>query len=218
MKRRFADRIATPLGVAWAVVDEHGALVHLDFERRPGPPDSCPGSPGSSPASSPEKRRGQAGAWRSQGSGDPRKGGRIPLERNPKALQPLKRALERYFRGELRSFDLPLAPEGTPFQRRVWRALCRVPYGATVSYGELARRIGRPGASRAVGRANATNPISIVIPCHRVIGADGTLTGYGGGLGRKQRLLELEARGAAGKRRSRGRARAQPATPAPISA
>jgi O-6-methylguanine DNA methyltransferase len=212
MKKRFADRIATPLGVAWAVVDERGALVQLDFERRPGPPGSSPGTPGSSPALS---ARGKKTARLEPGV--PGKGKRIPLERNPEALQPLKRALERYFRGELRAFDLPLAPEGTSFQRRVWRALCRVPYGATVSYGELARRIGRPGASRAVGRANATNPISIVIPCHRVIGADGTLTGYGGGLGRKKRLLELEARGSAGQRRARGRGR-QLATPAPISA
>ena len=103
-------------------------------------------------------------------------------------------ALERYFSGALRTFGLALAPAGTPFQRRVWDELCRIPYGETISYIELARRLGDPNAVRAVGRANATNPIPIVVPCHRVIGADGTLTGYAGGLERKRALLELEAR------------------------
>ena len=101
--------------------------------------------------------------------------------------------LEAYFAGALRRFDLPLAPEGTPFQREVWSALTAIPYGETVSYGELARRLGRPAASRAVGAANGQNPIPIVIPCHRVIGADGSLTGFGGGLAIKRRLLDLEA-------------------------
>jgi methylated-DNA-[protein]-cysteine S-methyltransferase len=101
--------------------------------------------------------------------------------------------LEAYFAGELRRFDLRLAPEGTPFQREVWSALTTIPYGETVSYGELALRIGRSNASRAVGAANGRNPIPIVIPCHRVIGADGSLTGFGGGLAIKSQLLELEA-------------------------
>ena len=101
--------------------------------------------------------------------------------------------LEAYFAGALRRFDLPLAPEGTSFQREVWSALTAIPYGETVSYGELARRLGRPAASRAVGAANGQNPIPIVIPCHRVIGADGSLTGFGGGLAIKRRLLDLEA-------------------------
>lgn len=100
--------------------------------------------------------------------------------------------LDRYFAGELRQFSLPLAPAGTPFQRAVWRALEEIPYGETCSYGEIARRVGRPQASRAVGGANHRNPIPIVIPCHRVIGAGGTLTGYGGGLDRKGLLLDLE--------------------------
>ncbi|MBO1679445.1 methylated-DNA--[protein]-cysteine S-methyltransferase [Bittarella massiliensis (ex Durand et al. 2017)] len=100
--------------------------------------------------------------------------------------------LERYFAGELRQFSLPLAPAGTPFQQAVWRALEEIPYGETCSYGEIARRVGRPQASRAVGGANHRNPIPIVIPCHRVIGAGGTLTGYGGGLDRKGLLLDLE--------------------------
>lgn len=102
------------------------------------------------------------------------------------------RQLRAYFEGRLRAFDLPLAPEGTPFQQRVWRELLNIPYGETISYGELARRVGNPAASRAVGLANGANPISIVIPCHRVIGSNGKLTGYGGGLKNKEWLLALE--------------------------
>lgn len=102
------------------------------------------------------------------------------------------RQLRAYFAGELEKFDLPLAPEGTPFQQKVWRRLCDIPYGETISYGELARRIGNPNASRAVGLANGSNPIPIVIPCHRVIGSNGKLTGYGGGLPIKEKLLALE--------------------------
>lgn len=100
--------------------------------------------------------------------------------------------LRAYFRGELREFDLALAPSGTPFQLETWRALCAIEWGTTISYGELARRIGRPNASRAVGAANGQNPIPIVIPCHRVIGANGKLTGFGGGIAVKRRLLDLE--------------------------
>src|SRR3954454_4300568 len=101
--------------------------------------------------------------------------------------------LDEYFAGERVDFALPAEGAGTAFQRRVWRALREIPYGETISYGELARRIGQPSAVRAVGMANGRNPISIVVPCHRVIGADGTLTGYGGGIERKRFLLELEA-------------------------
>lgn len=100
--------------------------------------------------------------------------------------------LAEYFAGRRTAFDLPLAPAGTPFQLRVWAALRTIPYGQTVSYGQLASQIGSPAASRAVGLANGRNPISVVVPCHRVIGADGSLTGYGGGLHRKQFLLDLE--------------------------
>ena len=106
----------------------------------------------------------------------------------------LRAQLDAYFAGARRAFDLPLAPVGTPFQLEVWAALRAIPYGATTSYGELARSIGKPRAVRAVGAANGANPIAIVVPCHRVIGANGTLTGYGGGLPRKQLLLGLEAR------------------------
>jgi methylated-DNA-[protein]-cysteine S-methyltransferase len=101
--------------------------------------------------------------------------------------------LAEYFAGKRRSFDLPLAPRGTEFQRRVWRALTEIPYGKTVSYGELARRIDKPSASRAVGLANGANPLPIIVPCHRVIGADGSLTGFGGGLPIKRKLLALES-------------------------
>ena len=112
----------------------------------------------------------------------------------PAALGAARRQLIEYFAGARHDFDLPLAADGTPFQHRVWDALRRVPYGKTISYGELARRIGKPTASRAVGAANGRNPIAIVVPCHRVIGADGTLIGYGGGLPVKEALLALERR------------------------
>jgi len=102
--------------------------------------------------------------------------------------------LQAYFAGELETFDLQLAPQGTPFQLAVWHRLCDIPYGETISYGELATRIGNPKASRAVGLANGSNPIPIVIPCHRVIGSNGKLTGYGGGLPIKEKLLALERR------------------------
>lgn len=113
-----------------------------------------------------------------------------------KQRQPILREtadqLKRYFKRTLSVFDLPLAAEGTPFQHRVWRELVRVPYGETRSYGQIASRLGLPQASRAVGAANGRNPISIVVPCHRVIGADGSLTGYAGGMDRKTKLLQLE--------------------------
>jgi methylated-DNA-[protein]-cysteine S-methyltransferase len=105
----------------------------------------------------------------------------------------LRRQLAAYFAGELQDFDLRLAPGGTPFQLDVWRALRAIPYGTTASYGEIARAVGQPAAARAVGGANNRNPIAIIVPCHRVIGAGGSLTGYGGGLDRKRLLLALEA-------------------------
>jgi methylated-DNA-[protein]-cysteine S-methyltransferase len=109
-------------------------------------------------------------------------------------LKKTGRQLREYFAGERKLFDLPLAPSGTPFQLQVWKALQSIPYGQTRSYGQIAQMIGRGKASRAVGRANSKNPISLVIPCHRVIGADGKLVGYGGGLDKKAYLLELEKR------------------------
>jgi len=109
-----------------------------------------------------------------------------------------RQQLAAYFAGNLQEFDLPLALEGTPFQRKVWNELRNIPFGQTWSYGELARRIGQPTASRAVGLANGKNPISVIVPCHRVIGANGKLVGYGGGLDRKTTLLRLEQPGSAG--------------------
>lgn len=104
------------------------------------------------------------------------------------------RQLAEYFAGSRTAFDLELAPRGTPFQRAVWNELLRIPYGETITYAELARRIGKPAAVRAVGAANGANPIPVIVPCHRVIGSNGTLTGYGGGIFRKQFLLALEGR------------------------
>lgn len=126
--------------------------------------------------------------------------GRTPVQADPQwhdDAEPLRetiRQLRAYFAGELETFDLTLAPQGTSFQLAVWNRLCEIPFGETISYGELARRIGNPNASRAVGLANGSNPIPIVIPCHRVIGSNGKLTGYGGGLPIKEKLLALERR------------------------
>lgn len=125
--------------------------------------------------------RQKARSWRAWTEDD-----RDPL------LAEAARQLGVYFAGERKSFDLPLEPRGTEFQRRVWKQLLSIPYGETVSYSELARQLGRPEAFRAVGAANGQNPISIIIPCHRVVGKSGDLTGYGGGLHVKRSLLELE--------------------------
>jgi len=121
-----------------------------------------------------------------------RHGDTTGAERDDAALAPARAQLTQYFAGERTGFDLPLRPAGGPFQQRVWEALLDIPYGETASYGELARRLGAPGAARAVGAANGRNPIAIVVPCHRVIGASGALTGYAGGLERKRALLDLE--------------------------
>lgn len=111
---------------------------------------------------------------------------------DPTAFEEAVSQLDRYFAGELQRFDLELDMQGTAFQRRVWDALLTIPYGQTRSYGEIAKQIGAPGASRAVGLANGHNPVGIIVPCHRVIGANGKMTGYGGGIERKKLLLGLE--------------------------
>lgn len=125
---------------------------------------------------------------------------RPPLEtfgpRDEEPFGTIRTQLTEYFEGRRTVFDLPLHQKGTAFQQTVWRALVDIPFGETWSYGQLAAHIGRPGASRAVGLANGRNPISIVVPCHRVIGSSGSLTGYGGGIDRKRRLLDFERRGA----------------------
>jgi len=129
------------------------------------------------------------------------------------AIAPVRTQIEEYFAGQRRVFDLPLGPDGTPFQRAVWDGLLTIPFGQTLSYGQLAERVGRPGASRAVGAANGANPIPIIIPCHRVIGSDRTLTGFGGGVPVKAALLTLEGvtvRGASDGANRRTRIDAQP--------
>ncbi len=167
----YADLIPTPLPeltALCATVDDGGTLIELDFvhpERKTPVVEDV------------ERRaavRGDRLVW---GSG----------RSAPVAVQ-----LAEYFAGGRKGFELPVAPRGTEFQRRVWEELARIPYGVTISYAELAARVGRPGASRAVGRANGTNPIPLVIPCHRVIGSDGSLTGFGGGMPLKRALLVLE--------------------------
>ena len=113
--------------------------------------------------------------------------------REPEALAEVATQLGEYFAGGRRAFDLELSMNGNPFERRVWEELVEIPYGETASYGAIAQRIGAPSAARAVGLANGRNPIALIVPCHRVIGANGSLTGYGGGLERKRFLLDLEA-------------------------
>lgn len=113
-------------------------------------------------------------------------------DRDAKPFAPVIQELEEYFAGERTTFDAELAPAGNAFQHTVWNALRTIPYGTTASYGEIATLIGKPGAARAVGTANGQNPVSIIVPCHRVIGANGQLVGYGGGLERKEYLLDLE--------------------------
>ena len=116
-------------------------------------------------------------------------------ERDDAGFEDVARQLAEYFAGERTAFRLPLRPVGSPFELAVWHQLTRIPYGETRSYGQLARQLGDPGLAQAIGAANGRNPLAIVVPCHRVIGADGSLVGYGGGLARKRFLLDLEQRG-----------------------
>ncbi len=161
-----ARRIGTPLGEMVLAVDDAGALVALEFCARAKPAELIAAVAGPD----------ETVEWNDERGGD------------------VVAQLDEYFRGERQAFELPLAPRGSDFQQRVWRELTRIPYGTTISYGELARRVGKKSAtaSRAVGQANATNPIAIVVPCHRVIGHDGKLTGYAAGLSFKAKLLTLE--------------------------
>ena len=168
MSTHYAAEIPTPLDPIWGVVDEQGRLTELHFQGS----STCPESKQALAAN--RAKRGIRVVW------------------DDSRLTHIAEALDRYFARELREFDLEVAPHGTPFQQSVWKTLLEIPYGETWSYGELAAKLGKPNASRAVGRANGTNPVALVIPCHRVIGANGTLTGYGGGLDRKRALLALE--------------------------
>lgn len=161
----IAHRFETPIAEMLSVVDSHGALVNLNFWT------------GSRLEEVPNQwnLRGRSLTW----------------DARPNAH--VVQAVTAYFKSELTRFELALAPGGTAFQREVWHALCLIPHGTTISYGALAARLGRPRAARGVGAANAANPIALVVPCHRVIGANGKLTGYAAGLSIKQRLLAHEA-------------------------
>ena len=182
MRRPWLQVMASPLGPITLAADKAGTLVYLGFGER-----------------DPRHRLLE--------TLDP-EAGDLAVDAGP--LEPARRQLEAYFQGALREFDLPVAPRGTAFQLRVWAELRRIPYGVTISYGELARRLGDPNLTRAVGAANGANPISIIFPCHRVIGADGSLTGYGGGLEVKRALLALE-------RGSDSQAQAFTARPLPLA-
>jgi methylated-DNA-[protein]-cysteine S-methyltransferase len=160
----YTTTVESPCGPLLCLVDETGAVVRIEFENGR------------------DKQR-LAREMASRGA---------RLVEDAERTAEVRRQLEEYFAGRRRTFDLPLAPDGTPFEKTVWEELRRIPFGETRSYAEIARAIGRPGAARAVGRANGANPIPVVVPCHRVIGADGSLTGFGGGLEAKAALLELE--------------------------
>ena len=179
-----AGLIATPYGQMVAAVNDDGALVRLDFLDG----DFLDGDFLDGDFLGGEGLGGEDG---------PPAGGStmwngLALVRDHAAIADVGAQLDEYFAGRRRSFDLSLAPQGNAFLQRAWRALRDVPYGTTVSYRVLAGRLDPPTSARAMGRANAVNPISIVVPCHRVIGANGNLTGYAGGLDRKAALLELE--------------------------
>jgi methylated-DNA-[protein]-cysteine S-methyltransferase len=160
----YTTTVEGPCGPLLCVVDEAGAVVRIEFGNG---------------------RDAQKVTERMQDRG-------IEVLEDPARTAEVRRQLTEYFAGDRREFDLTLAPVGTPFERSVWDELRKIPFGETRSYGEIAQALGRPGAARAVGRANGANPIPIVVPCHRVIGSDGSLTGFGGGLDAKSRLLELE--------------------------
>ena len=157
--------LPTPIGELFVAVNEDRALVRLQFTRD---------------------------ITRDELEEQLEKGGH-ELKRVKAHCAEVIRQLKEYFRGKRRSFELELAPEGTPFQKKVWKALNRIPYGETWSYAQIARAVKSPRAVRAVGRCNALNPIVLVVPCHRVIGSDGSLTGYGGGLEAKEFLLGIES-------------------------
>ena len=160
----YTDTFDSPCGPLLCVVDEAGAVVRIEF---------CNG------------RHSLKIIERLKAAG-------AEIVEDASRTAEVRRQLAEYFAGERREFDLALAPQGTPFERAVWGELLKIPFGETRTYGEIAETLGRPGAARAVGRANSANPIPIVVPCHRVIGSDGSLTGFGGGLDAKSRLLELE--------------------------
>jgi methylated-DNA-[protein]-cysteine S-methyltransferase len=160
-----AGVIPSPLGDLTAIVTERGHLAGLDF----------------SDTAAFTAHAADAVQWRG-----------VAVARDDAAVQSVAEQLAGYFAGEVRAFTVTLAPRGNDFHQAVWAELQSIPYGETISYGALAAKLGKPGAARAVGRANGSNPIAIIVPCHRVVGADGALTGYAGGLDRKRALLALE--------------------------
>ena len=162
----YTTTVDSPCGPLICVVDEDGAVVRIEFGRG---------------------RESQKVTARMAAQGE-------EVIEDAGRTAEVRRQLAEYFAGRRQEFDLPLAPRGTPFERSVWDELRRIPFGETRSYAEIARALGKPAATRAVGRANGANPIPIVVPCHRVIGSNGSLTGFGGGLDVKARLLELEGR------------------------
>ena len=164
MTTYYTTTMDSPCGPLLCVVDETGAVVRIEFSK----------------------------GRESQRMTDQMRDEGIDVFEEPGRTAELRRQLAEYFAGERRDFDLRLAPEGTPFERSVWDELRKIPFGETRSYGEIAQAIGRPGAARAVGRANGANPIPIVVPCHRVLRSGGGLGGYGGGLPMKEALLRLE--------------------------
>ena len=182
--------VETPLGDVWLRV-EHGALremIFIDEHRRKQPPD----------LNGAAKLRSKATI--KGGNGNTSAASREPLDAGSPALARIAGAVERYFAGDVDALDeIPIEAEGTEFQRAVWDAIREIPAGRTASYQEIARTVGRPAAVRAVGTATGRNPVSIVVPCHRVIRSDGTLGGYGGGLHRKEWFLDHERRHAAAK-------------------
>jgi methylated-DNA-[protein]-cysteine S-methyltransferase len=160
----YTTTVESPCGPLVCVVDEDGAVIRIEFSRG---------------------REAQKVA--SKGTA-----GEVEVVEDAGRTAEVRRQLEEYFAGSRQEFDLPLSPRGTPFERSVWEELRRIPFGETRSYADVARALGKPAATRAVGRANGANPIPIVVPCHRVIGSNGSLTGFGGGLDAKARLLEIE--------------------------
>ncbi len=160
--------VASPVGRLWLRADGSGRLTDLRVGHTPGIDGRCGGDEGTGPDEEPGPDA-------------------------DRTLDAAESQLDEYFARRRQSFDLPLAMAGSPFQRQVWAELLTIPFGTTVSYGDVALRLGSVGAARAIGHANARNPIAIIVPCHRVIGSSGRLTGYGGGLRAKRHLLDLEA-------------------------
>jgi len=162
----YTTTVDSPCGPLICIIDEDGAVIRIEFGNG---------------------REAQKVTGRMAAEG-------VEIVEDADRTAEVRRQLDEYFAGRRQEFDLPLAPRGTPFELSVWEHLRRIPFGETRSYADVARALGKPAATRAVGRANGANPIPIVVPCHRVIGSNGSLTGFGGGLAAKARLLELEGR------------------------